>query len=181
MERYGVEYTMQSEEMRGKARSTSHEHFGVEYPAQSPDVRAKFQQTCRERYGVDHYMHDPDIAEKVLHAAFRHRDYITPSGKLLRLQGYEPYAYQILLDEGLTEENILYRRGDMPEIWYEHDGKIRRYYPDFYLPEKKLIVEVKSDYTYFLHLERNQAKENATRTLGYDYRLMIFNQRLELV
>jgi hypothetical protein len=38
LEKYGVEYPMQSEELKKKARATNLEKYGVEYALQNPEV-----------------------------------------------------------------------------------------------------------------------------------------------
>ena len=98
---------------------------------------------------------------------------ITPSGKRIFLQGYEVNAYNILIDEGYMEDDILYRKIDMPEIMYHFEDKERRYYPDFYIKSNNLIIEVKCKYTYEIDKEKNDTKFLFTKKLGYNHRLMI--------
>ena len=98
---------------------------------------------------------------------------ITPSGKRIFLQGYEVNAYNILIDEGYMEDDILYRKIDMPEIMYYFEDKERRYYPDFYIKSNNLIIEVKCKYTYEIDKEKNDTKFLFTKKLGYNHRLMI--------
>lgn len=54
------------------------------------------------------------------------------------------------------------------KIKYQYKGKSRWYYPDFYIKELDLIVEVKSVWTYNLHKEMNDAKKQFTLCQGYD-------------
>jgi len=63
----------------------------------------------------------------------------------------------------------------MPKIWYvAEDGIRRKYYPDIYIQEENMIVEVKSTWTYTKELERNKLKEKACLDAGYDFKFMIF-------
>lgn len=52
-------------------------------------------------------------------------------------------------------------------IPYEHDGRSRFFYPDFYIRELDLIVEIKSDWTWNLQLELNISKICASLDQGY--------------
>jgi hypothetical protein len=57
----------------------------------------------------------------------------------------------------------------VPErIAYELEGRSRYYYPDFYLDDLDLIVEVKSDWTWKQQLDMNIAKMVCTIEQGYD-------------
>jgi very-short-patch-repair endonuclease len=47
------------------------------------------------------------------------------------------------------------------------------YFPDFYIEKLNLIIEIKSEYYYYLNLEKNIAKEKACLEQGYKYILII--------
>ena len=51
LEKYGVEYLLQSDKIRNKAIKTFNEKYGGNTPMCSPEVRIKGQATCLERYG----------------------------------------------------------------------------------------------------------------------------------
>lgn len=42
-----------------------------------------------------------------------------------------------------------------------------------FISKENVVIEVKSNYTLNLHWDRNQAKFDATRKLGYDLRVEI--------
>jgi len=76
------------------------------------------------------------------------------------LQGYEPLALSLLVEQGVLVENI-YCGVDVPRVSYFYANKIRKYYPDFYICDRNLIVEVKSKWTlcsteYFLNSLRQK-------------------------
>lgn len=48
-----------------------------------------------------------------------------------------------------------------------------KYFPDFYLPDFNLIVEIKSDYTYNIDLDKNKAKESFCKNMGYNFIFII--------
>ena len=80
---------------------------------------------------------------------------------------------QELEDQGYNFNDILTSNKDMPEIWYMFEGKKHRYYPDFYIPEENLIIEVKSQWTLDLHKDKNQAKFQAVKEAGFNFRLEV--------
>ena len=64
LEKYGVEYHIQSEEVQEKAKQTKLERFGVEHQMQSDKVKEKVKQTCYERYGVNNPSQSLEVKEK---------------------------------------------------------------------------------------------------------------------
>jgi hypothetical protein len=53
-------------------------------------------------------------------------------------------------------------------IKYIHEGRSRHYYPDFYVEELDLIVEIKSDWTWNQNLELNLSKLTSCLEQHYD-------------
>ena len=105
--------------------------------------------------------------------------YKLPSDEIIRVQGYEPLAIDILLKK-YNENDIITPKKDMPIIMYKKKTK-HRYFPDIYIPKENLIIEVKSDYTYNKDLIKNILKALATRKLGYNFETWIFNHKKELL
>jgi hypothetical protein len=60
LERYGVEYTFQSETIKDKIKETNIERYGVEHVAHSEEIKKKRKETNIERYGVE-YVFQSDI------------------------------------------------------------------------------------------------------------------------
>ena len=104
-----------------------------------------------------------------------------PSGKIIKVQGYERYVLPNLLKER-NEQDVFHRRTDMPEIWYiGDDGKNHKYYPDFYIPKDNMIIEVKSTWTYNIELNKNWLKKEATEQLGFNFKFIILNSKREMI
>lgn len=94
-----------------------------------------------------------------------------PSGKVVKIQGFENSAIDMLL-KTYNEEDIVIEYSEMPEVWYfMEDGKYRRYLPDIFVPKDNLIVEVKSTYTYKLDAVQIDKKRKAVEYLGYKFKL----------
>jgi len=118
-------------------------------------------------------MQNAEIFEKAQQNSFRRKEYIWTSGEISLLQGYEPIVLKELENDGYKFNDILTSPKDMPEITYFFEGKEHRYYPDFYIPSENKIIEVKSDYTLQADWDKNQAKFEATRNLGFDFILEV--------
>ena len=53
LEKYGVQFSVLSEQIQQKRRKTCLEKYGSEYAISSSDVREKIKQTCLDKYGVE--------------------------------------------------------------------------------------------------------------------------------
>ena len=54
LDRYGVEYPIQSKKIKDKVKQTNLDRYGVENSMQSEEIRNKMHQTMLDRYGVEH-------------------------------------------------------------------------------------------------------------------------------
>jgi len=115
-----------------------------------------FQDNLMSTYGVKNCMHIPEVAERVFSHRFRrsYKEYAMPSGKIIKLQGFECVTLKRLLEK-YKEEEIYFRKCDVPKIIYVHKGIERRYYPDFFIPKENKIIETKSTYTLFGSLKKD--------------------------
>lgn len=162
------------EDSRNKYKATSLIRYGVESTNQSEVVKQKKIETSLIRYGTEYPAQSEIIQEKIQKHAFRRKDYTTPSGDVRRVQGYEPYALDILLKE-FTEEQIVTERKEIPRIPYIVGEKTRYYFPDIFIPHTNTIIEVKSTWTHKCKSDNVQLKAAATRAAGYTYEIWIFD------
>src|SRR5690606_22897179 len=102
------------------------------------------------------------------------KNYTLPSGKVVRLQGYEDKALDVLLAK-FSEDELILDRKCLPEIWYSYNGKIRRYYTDVYIPKENLIIEVKSKWTFSVKQEQHLAKRQACVDNNFKFEFWIFD------
>ena len=108
-------------------------------------------------------------------SSFKYKDYIFPSGKIVKIQGYEYKALDELLikyhEDSIFVDNI-------PIIEYiGSDNRKHFYHPDIYIPEENLIIEVKSKWTHsgkIEWLETNILKEKACIAAGFNFKWMIY-------
>ncbi len=65
LKNFGVEYPMQSPEVREKSKQVCLEKYGVENINQLPEIRERIKQTCIERYGTENASQSEEIKEKI--------------------------------------------------------------------------------------------------------------------
>lgn len=168
IQRYGVEHVTQSDEVKRKVKEsmkTSYEFSTVRLE--------KIKDTQQEKYG-SYYCATPECQDK----KYQRKDYVFPSGKVVKVQGYEPRCLDELLAQGYTEEDIVVGNVEIEQhigkiTYLGKDGQEHRYYPDIYLLPKKQLIEVKSWYTLSKDKEINR-KHQAVLDLGYDYLLKVY-------
>lgn len=175
-ERYGVTVPYHSEELKLKGKTKCKELYGVENPFQSEEIKKKIKQVCIEKYGVEHPSQNIDIMEKAQKNAKKYKVYTMPSGEIRKIQGYEGFALDALL-KLYNEEQIKTERKDVPRIKYSVNNKTRYYFPDIFIPHNNKIIEVKSTWTAQCKNDNIKLKEEATKELGYEYELWIFDAK----
>ena len=132
--------------------------------------KQKFSQTMREKWD------DPNFAEYMFKSCAKYKKYTLPSGNIVKLQGYEPYALDLLL-QNYSEDDIIIKIKDIHNhigiIKYFFEDKERRYYPDFYIKSTNTIIEVKSQWTFDKWKDKNLAKQKACLEQGFNFQFMI--------
>ena len=166
LSRYGVDNILKLESVAKEVSRKNKEN--------APDRFAKAKKTIRERYGVDYVSQVPEIHLKQQRTRFKL--YTLPSGTVIKVQGYEPRALDILLTM-TTEDNIVTKRSLLPNIWYENsDHTKHRYFIDIMLVNENKLIEVKSTYTYSKDLNNNLRKKEACLALGYLFEFWVFSK-----
>lgn len=170
IEKRGVEYAGQSEEVKDKMKATNIERRGVDNPMKSKEVYEKHKQTNLERRGVENVMQDKDVFKKAQATMKTKKKYTFPSGRIEMVQGFEPFALDILLEKGYDEDDIIVGDVDeIPQITYEFEGQEHIFFPDIYIISKDKIIEVKSTYTFNKAKDQNIAKLKACRDMNLVY------------
>lgn len=195
VEKYGVDHQLKIPEVAAsvaqknrenatkrlaKASITNIERYGCENPSSNIDVQAKRTETMIERFGVENASQNAEVHAKKMKSQFRTKEFIFPSGKVVRLQGYECKAVTELL-KTYTESEIITETECIPIIPYiDTEGKNHVYFPDIYIPTSNLLIEVKSQYTYNGFTgwyETNMQKHNASISAGYKHEFMIMGKK----
>jgi hypothetical protein len=178
MRNRGVPYPGQDQHTIDKMEQTNMSRYGFKCSLQNQDVKNKSLQTSISRYGTSHPMQNPVFALKHFKSATTLKSYTFPSGKIVKVQGYEPFALNHLVTI-YGEDNIMVNLHDeVPVIPYlcPLDNIWRQYFPDIFIPSENLIIEVKSTYTFDIQIEKNLAKFKAVIDAGYLMKIMIMKK-----
>lgn len=120
---------------------------------------------------------NPETIRKQRKSMATHKEYKLPSGRIIKIQGYEPQFLDYCFKNRLIKENNFNFDTIIKFPYNTSNGKQHYYYPDFYLPELNTIIETKSWYV----LERRQSpeiqqlKEQAVKDAGYNYIFILDN------
>ena len=194
VEKYGVDNYAKTDEYKDKFKNTCIQKYGVDSPNKSEIVKKKktlsmlnkygfisnsmtaesklkLKKTNLERYGVEYPM-------QVLEFSVKQQK---NSKKLVYYNEnlYYQSSYEKNFLDHCNELNILNSVTRGPSIRYDKDGQYKIHFPDFYLENLNLIVEIKSDYYYHKYIETNQLKLKAAIDIGYNY-IFIINKKYDL-
>lgn len=177
LEKYGCEYGLQSEEVKEKRRLTNLEKYGYENPLQREEIKEKSKKTCLEKYGVEYVSQNQEIYEKQNKNSYYLKYYNLPSGKEIKIQGYENFALDNLL-KILDENEIITGSKNVPEIWYNDiNGKKRRHFVDIFIPSQNKCIEIKSTWTFKKQKDTIFLKKQAAKDLNYLYEIWIYDNK----
>jgi hypothetical protein len=178
--KYGVEHSLQSDIIKKKGKITNLKRYGVEYPIQCEEIQEKIKQSNLKKYGVEHISQNQEIQEKIQKTAKKYKEYLMPSGNIRKVQGYEPFALDILIKK-YKEEQIKTNRKDIPRMKYRVNEKDKYYFPDIYIPDENKIIEVKSTWTYKCKTDNINLKKEACISQGYNYEIWCFSSKGEKI
>lgn len=148
LERHGVEYGLQSKEIRKKCTETCQERYGVNRPMESEIFREKGKDTLEERYGVRHPLQHPPFFYKSMGSPNRGNKIYEREGKTWTVQGYEDRCIKDLINSGKAIDSIIVGTDGVPFCRYTFEEKGCMWYPDIWLSDEQIIIEVKSTWTY---------------------------------
>jgi hypothetical protein len=177
LQKYGVRNAVQAASVQQKAKDSCLEKYGVPFSFQVPDVKQKIKTTNLTRYGVENPALNPVIFDKAMRTRFQSKPYALPSGRIVHLQGYEHKVLTELLSDGFSESEIRFGK-EVPSFRYFDPvaKRVRRYFPDFFVPRLNWIIEVKSKWTFSGKLGwlwTNMAKREACVRAGYKFNFLI--------
>jgi hypothetical protein len=107
--------------------------------------------------------------------------YTFSDGRTEKLQGYEPWTVDYLLEQSFASSDINLSGKSRPTVYYTWNGTEKRYFPDCYISSTHTIVETKSTYFWDSQKEQNLCKISGTLAAGYNMRVIIWNNKHELV
>lgn len=153
-----------SSDSKLKRKNTLMKKYGVDNSMKSKEIYDKFKKTNIEKYGVEFPAQNLEIFEKTQKSQLKLKSY-----KNINYQGTYELDFLIFCDKN----NLLNRVSKSKTIKYLFNESEKNYHPDFYIKDINLIIEIKSDYYYNLHLEKNLSKEKSTLKQGFDFIFII--------
>lgn len=98
-----------------------------------------------------------------------------PSGKMAKVQGYEPQIIDYLLKAGINEDDIITDRALLPKIQYISNGKHLWYIPDIFVKSKNLLLDVVSGYSWQKNAVKNLSKKAGVKVAGFNHLIVIWD------
>lgn len=117
------------------------------------------------------YEKDLELSGKKLKSGTRWREFLMPSGKIVSTQGYEEFGIIEILKT--HDEDDIFIHKNIPIVKYYYGGIHRNHYADFYIKSTNTLIDVKSQFTYDVEIEKNKAKKLAAEIQGFNYNFMI--------
>lgn len=188
LERFGVEYVFQNEDIRKKWKQNLLDKTGYDHNFKDPKVKEKSKQTCLEKYKYEFFFQSDIFKEKNKNTCLERYGVNNPmqNKKIFEKQQKVGFKAKQFRDtnvyyRGTYELNFLdiyydsYPKIVNPDpIEYIFEGKSCYYFPDFYIKSLNLIIEIKSTWTIKQQgSERVEIKEKATIAKGFKYILII--------
>ena len=177
VEKYGTHNYRNSDYLKNKIKQTVLERYGVDHISKSKEIQEIKRENSMKKYGVEFPIQNPDVSEKACKSGYRIKEYILPSGKILKVQGYEPYALNDIINkEQIKEDDIVTGCTNVPVIWYnDFLGEKHRHFVDIFIPSQNKCIEIKSSWT--VKKENVFLKQNAAKELGYNYEIWVYNEK----
>jgi hypothetical protein len=172
MAKYGVSNAGKLPEVIEKIKDIWDTKFGG-HPKKTKEVQEKWKATCLDKYG-GHPNQNKEVQAKSEATSFHYKEYMMPSGMIVKYQGYENLALDELVQQ-YEEEDILTGRTNIPTIDYYINDKKHVYFPDIYIKSENKIIEVKSEWTITLTRGNVEEKALATVKAGYRYEIWVYN------
>jgi len=185
-DRYGVDNIMFLESAKKKLKETNLIKYGYESATKNQDTLNKMIKTNVERYGVENCSKLDRIKEKKrnifekkygVSCPFLIKDVFNRTQsknlKVPRCLYSDDLYYQGTYELDFLNDNNNLNIKNGPTIKYVFNGNEINYFPDFYLPDYNLIVEIKSQYTYYIDYDKNQLKKEYSIKMGYDFIFII--------
>ena len=164
-------------------KQTNIKIIGYENYFQSNDIKEKIKKTNLEKYGVEYCAQNVEIATKILSTGVKFKNYMFPSGRIEKIQGYENIALDELINLELINENdIIVGCKNVPIIWYTTDDDIKhRHYVDIFIPTQNRCIEIKGEWFYIRDKHILKLKKQEAENLGYKYELWVYNKKKEKI
>jgi hypothetical protein len=178
LKKYKNELYFKSDDYKEKIKNK----YGVEIAMHSNVIKDRIQKTSMLRYNTKYPNQSSIIQQKNQNSGYKFKSFILPSGKEIKVQGYEPFGINYLInDKKYKEEDIVINRSEIPHFSYILNEKECVYFPDMYIKSTKTIIEVKSTWTNKINAKINNLKKKSVIDNGFNFEKLIFNAKGELL
>ena len=167
---------MESEFIYKKIKKTNTEKYGVEYFSQSDNWYKKCVGTAIEKYGKEWVSKVDNINAKQQSGGYSYYDFEFPSGKVVRVQGYEPRVLAKLIIDYDEDDIVVGVQNIIDAIGFFHyfyENESHRYYPDIYIKSENQVIEVKSTYTFNKEKDKNFLKRQSVLNKEINFKFII--------
>jgi hypothetical protein len=167
---------MESEFIYKKIKKTNTEKYGVEYYSQSDNWYKKCVETAIEKYGKEWVSKVDNINAKQQSGGYSYYDFEFPSGKVVRVQGYEPRVLAKLIIDYDEDDIVVGVQNIIDAIGFFHyfyENESHRYYPDIYIKSENQVIEVKSTYTFNKEKDKNLLKRQSVLNKEINFKFII--------
>jgi hypothetical protein len=176
-DKYGTYNYRSSDYIKNKIKQTVMDRYGVDHISKSKEILDLKRKNSMIKYGVEYPIQHPAFSEKACTSGFRMKEYILPSGKIIKIQGYETFALNHIINvEKINEDDITTGCTNVPTIWYcDNQGKKHRHFVDIFIEPQNRCIEVKSTWT--VKKDNVLPKQIAAKELGYKYEIWVYNEK----
>ena len=176
--KYGFENPLSNKEIQENIKKTMIEKYGVDNPGKNKIFHNKMKETNLIKYGVEYPMQNCNISDKSLNKCFHSKEFLFPSQKKIKCQGYEPFALDELIKNNISEDDIITNRRKVPVIWYNDSNGIKhRHFVDIFVSSRNLCIEVKSLWTLKKGKSNVFLKQKFAKDLGYNYEIWVYDSK----
>jgi hypothetical protein len=132
-----MKLTKNTSEWKEECKTLIYAKYNGKHFTQTAEYKEKWREMCFVRYGVYHPMQVQHIFDKTLNATYRRKEYELPDGNIIKVQGYENYAFDYIFKNNYSINDIEFK---LPELFYMYRGNQCRYYPDIFLKSDNLLI-----------------------------------------
>jgi len=164
LKKYNVKNISQTKKAKDKKKKTMKSNGTIFFLSNKKEYKKKMLKL----YGVGNPSQHKDIHLK------QHSGYILKHYNGLYYRGsYEKDFIDHCIEKNIKIENFI------GTIDYIFENKNKKYFPDFFIKDLNLVIEIKSSWTFEVELEKNLQKEKSTKNSGFNF-LFIINKDYEI-
>ena len=161
LKKYGETHYSKTSICKEQVKITSKYKYGYEYYSSTTECRNRVKLTCLEKYGVEYPIQNQIIFNKQQASAYK-------------IKKFKELTYQGSYELDFLEKYYNIIKLEKPKsIKYIYENKEKFYYPDFFIPELNLIVEIKNSYLAKKDELIIEQKRNSVLQNGYNYIMII--------